>query len=184
MFILCMHFSFWLYTCFHKSAVFLAGPRWPNQDTWCPAAFLVASGEGAVPIGHQLLPRGLCSQLTNGSSCGSGYSQGFSVRGRSHWELIASRTPFLALPVHSQCTVWPSAHWFSVHCIPEPSHEKTNSQTVCIPTVACHPEWLISTEAAALGLSCCLQPLAWELPKGTSFPLNPSSNSIHLLTLC
>lgn len=59
MFILRMHFSFWLYTCFRKSAVFLAGPRVTGLARHLIAcSFLVASREGAVLIGHQPYPVG------------------------------------------------------------------------------------------------------------------------------
>lgn len=54
--------------------------------------------EGSANGHHQLLPRGLHSQLAQmgrpGNSCGSGYSQAFSVRRLNHQKLTASRIPF------------------------------------------------------------------------------------------
>lgn len=69
--------------------------------------------------------------------------------GLSPPKLIASRIPFLALPVHKQHSLTHGG-WFMVHHVTVLSREEVCSQGVCIPGVACCPAWLASAEGAAL----------------------------------
>lgn len=135
-----MHFSFGLFTCFHKSAAFLAGPRWPARHL-IPCSFVVVKWQRAVLMGiTSSFSVGCHSQVAQmggpWEQCVFGYSQGFCVRGAEPRKAHCQKDTVFGSPCsHSvqlpSILVWPSGYWSAVLHITVPFHEVICSQTLC-----------------------------------------------------